>query len=161
MCGFNYGARLYARVRRGFWFCVRLGTVFLLVLAVVEFAAAPVLIELFRKGDPEVLRIGVTALRFQCATYALNGWMMISNMMMQTTGKTIRASLLGVARQGIFLIPFVLILPAFIGLTGVQMAQPAADVMAFLSSVVLQLSLLREMAGEEREMGREQGEKNG
>ena len=161
VCGFNYGARLYARVRRGFWFCVRLGTVFLLVLAAVEFAAAPVLIELFRKGDPEVLRIGVTALRFQCATYALNGWMMISNMMMQTTGKTIRASLLGVARQGIFLIPFVLILPAFIGLTGVQMAQPAADVMAFLSSVVLQLGLLREMAGEEREMAREPGEKNG
>lgn len=149
VCGFNYGAKLYDRVKRGFWFCVKLGTLFLLCLGAVEFVAAPYLIELFRKGDPEVLRIGIVALRLQCITYFLNGWIMITNMMMQTTGKMLRASFLGVARQGIFLIPSVLLLPGMIGILGIQMAQPLADIITFLCSFALQLGLLRELGREE------------
>ncbi len=148
VCGFNYGAKLYGRVKRGFWFCVKVGTVFLLCLGTAEFLAAPFLIELFRKGDPEVLRIGIAALRFQCVTYFLNAWIMITNMMMQTTGKMLRASFLGVARQGIFLIPSVLILPGMIGILGIQLAQPIADIITFVCALGLQLGLLRELERE-------------
>ena len=35
VCGFNYGAKLYARVREGFWFCVKLATCILLAAAVL------------------------------------------------------------------------------------------------------------------------------
>ena len=124
---------------------------FLLFLGILEFLAAPGLVELFRKGDPEVLRIGTLALRLQCATYFMNALIMISNMMMQTTGKMVRASFLGMARQGIFLIPAVMILPHFIGLLGIQAAQPMADVLTFLCCVVLQLGIWKEFAGEERQ----------
>ena len=151
VCGFNYGAKLFERVKKAFWFCVKVGTVFLLFLGILEFLAAPGLVELFRKGDPEVLRIGTLALRLQCATYFMNALIMISNMMMQTTGKMVRASFLGMARQGIFLIPAVMILPHFIGLLGIQAAQPMADVLTFLCCVVLQLGIWKEFAGEERQ----------
>ncbi len=50
VCGFNYGAKLYGRVKKGFWFCVKIGTVFLLILATVEFAAAPVFDTAVQKG---------------------------------------------------------------------------------------------------------------
>ena len=149
VCGFNYGARLYDRVRRAFWFCVKVTAVFLLVLSVVEFIAAPWLIELFRKGDPEVTRIGSVALRLQCLTFPLAAWVTISNMMLQTTGKMFRASFLGLARQGVFLIPFVLLLPPVTGVLGVQAAQPVADLISFAISIPLQCSLLREMRREE------------
>lgn len=148
VCGFNYGAKLFERVKRAFWFCVKVGTVFLLTLGIIEFLAAPALIELFRKGDPEVLRIGIVALRLQCVTYFMNALIMISNMMMQTTGKMVRASFLGMARQGIFLIPAVTILPHFIGLLGIQAAQPLADAITFSCCVVLQLGIWKELAGE-------------
>lgn len=150
VCGFNYGAKLYGRVKKGFWFCVKIGTVFLLILATVEFAAAPFLIQLFRKGDGQVLEIGVKALRLQCLTYGLNGWVMISNMMMQTTGKMFRASFMGVSRQGVFLIPGVLLMPPLIGILGIQIAQPLADAISFLVCLVLQISLLRELDREEK-----------
>ncbi len=145
VCGYNYGAGLYGRVKEGFWFCVRTGTLILAVFAVAEWIAAPYLIELFRKGDPDVLAIGTVALRFQCLTLCLNGWLMISNMMMQTTGKVVSASFLGMARQGIFLIPIVFTLSHFFGITGVQTAQPAADLLSFACCCVLQTRLLREM----------------
>ena len=150
VCGFNYGAKLYGRVKKGFWFCVKIGTVFLLILATVEFVAAPFLIQLFRKGDAQVLEIGVKALRLQCLTYGLNGWVMISNMMMQTTGKMFRASFMGVSRQGVFLIPGVLLMPPLIGILGIQIAQPLADAISFLVCLVLQISLLRELDREEK-----------
>jgi len=145
VCGYNYGARLYRRVKEAFWFCVQVGTVFLLGLAIVEFAAAPHLIALFRKGDPQVLEIGVRVLRFQCITLCINCWSMMSNMMMQTTGKAFRASFMGMARQGIFLIPAVFLFPRFLGITGIQIAQPVADVMCFILCVILQMGLLREL----------------
>lgn len=149
VCGFNYGARLYSRVKRGFWFCVKVGTCFLLVLSVLEFAGASTFISIFRRDDAEVIAIGSKALRFQCLTLFLNGWVMISNMMMQTTGKVFRASFLGLARQGIFLIPAVFILPSFLGITGIQVAQPIADLIAFTCSLFLQIGLLRQLNEEE------------
>lgn len=150
VCGFNYGAKLFGRVKKAFCFCVKVGAVFLLSLGAAEFFMAPVLIELFRKGDPEVLRIGTKALRFQCVTYWMNALIMISNMMMQTTGKMVRASFLGMARQGIFLIPAVMILPQFFGLAGVQLAQPLADMMTFFCCVLLQLGIWKELEREEQ-----------
>lgn len=148
VCGYNYGAGLYPRVRRGFWFCVKLSTAVLLVLSGVMAFFAPQLVELFRKGDPLVVEIGSRALRLQCATAFLFGWMMMSNMMMQTIGKTFRASLLGIARQGIFLIPTVLILPRYIGILGIQLAQPISDILGALIAIPLQLLLLRELKEE-------------
>lgn len=145
VCGYNYGAKLYGRVKKGFWFCVKYGTIFLLILSAIEFVFAPQMITLFRKGDPMVLQIGTRALRFQCVTFALAAWVIISNMMMQTTGKMYRASLMGLARQGLFLIPIVKILPMFFGILGLQLAQPLADCISFGVCIPLQYSLLKEL----------------
>lgn len=150
VCGFNYGARLYDRVKTGFWFCVRFGTIFLIVLSAAEFLFAPHLIQLFRKGDAQVLQIGTTALRFQCLTFFLAAWVVISNMMMQTSGKMFRATFMGLARQGVFLIPLVLILSQMMGLFGIQIAQPCADILSFGVSLPLQFSLFREMNREQQ-----------
>ena len=95
VCGYNYGARLYGRVRQGFWFCVQFSTVFLVLISAVELVLAPGFVELFRKGDPQVVEIGARALRLQCLTFPFFGWLIISNMMMQTMGKAVRASILG------------------------------------------------------------------
>jgi Na+-driven multidrug efflux pump len=36
VCGFNYGAKLYSRVKRGFWFCTKFSFIFLLAMAVIS-----------------------------------------------------------------------------------------------------------------------------
>lgn len=148
VCGFNYGAKKYGRVREAFWFCVKVSTVFLFALSILGFLLSGHLIGIFR-DDPEVIRIGTTAVRFQCATLILNGWIVMNNMMTQTMGKTFYASLLASARQGLFFIPILLILPRILGLTGIQSAQAAADVFAFLLSVVLYRKVTAELHEEE------------
>lgn len=134
VCGYNYGAGKFHRVREGFWFCVKLSTCVLLVLGAVIWVIAPQLVEIFR-SDPAVVEVGVAALHFQCATVALNGTNMMGNMISQTLGKTGIASLLAVCRTGLYLAPVVLILPHFIGVTGVEMAQTVSDVLTFITTV--------------------------
>lgn len=70
-------------------------------------------------------------------------------MMTQTIGKVVPASILAVARQGIFFIPAVLILPHFLDMLGVQMAQSVSDVFAFLLTVPITVVILRQMRSAE------------
>ena len=154
VCGFNYGAGLYGRVRQAYWFCVRWSTVFLLVVSAIGFAFAPQLIALFR-DDPEVIAFGAAALRLQCCTFCLCGYNMMSGMMTQTIGKVVPASILAVSRQGLFFIPTVLILPHFLDMLGVQMAQSVSDVLSFLLTVPLTAGVLREMKCQEQALSAE------
>ncbi|MBR6220127.1 MAG: MATE family efflux transporter [Clostridia bacterium] len=148
VCGFCYGAKKYDRVKEAFRFCVKAATAFLCAAAVIAFAFAPQLVAVFRKGDAEVLAVGQVALRAQCFTFPLSAWIVLCNMMMQTIGKSVRASFLAMARQGLFFIPAVLILPRLFGLFGLQISQAVADVITFALSIPLQLSVFREMDAE-------------
>ncbi|MBR6767088.1 MAG: MATE family efflux transporter [Clostridia bacterium] len=150
VCGFNYGAKKYSRVKEAFWFCVRTATIFLVCASVVGLIFSPSIIAFFRKGDPAVIEIGKTALRFQCITFPLLGWITLCNMMMQTMGKAVRASFMAMARQGIFFIPTVLIMPRLFGMTGLQFSQPISDIITFAVSIPLQISILREMREDEK-----------
>lgn len=141
-CGFNYGAQLFDRVKKGFWFCVRSSTMFLFAVAAAGFLFAPQLIALFR-DDPQVISIGAAALRFQCVTFFFHGWIVMSGMMTQTIGLTGPATFLAIARQGLFFIPLVWILSAAFGITGIQMTQAVSDLLTLLCSVPLQLKALK------------------
>ena len=145
VCGYNYGAGLYERVKEGFHFCVRSMVLFLIFLAVLEYIFAPQIIEFFRRGDPAVTEIGSLALRLRCFTLWFSSLIVISNMLLQTTGKVVRASILGFARQGIILIPAVMVLTPFIGLLGIQLAQPIADLVTIALNIPMTVGVLKSM----------------
>ena len=69
----------------------------------------------------------------------------LTNMLLQSIGKGVKASITSSARNGIFFIPLILILPHFFGLTGVEMTQAWADVLTFLLAVPMAYSELRHM----------------
>ena len=150
VCGFNYGAKLYSRVKKGFWFCVKISFVFLVGISILGGIFAPDLIRLFR-NDPDVIACGAAALRFQCLTFPLQSWIVMSTMMEQSMGKTIPATFLSVARQGFFFIPMVLILPLILGLTGIQMAQSMAYLLTLLCAVPIHIGVMRRMPRQDGE----------
>lgn len=151
ICGFNYGAKRYDRVRKCFWFCVKVGFAVLVVLAVLAIILAPQIVQLFLKDNPEVTRIGALTLRLQCICVPLFAFTCLSNMMLQTLGIAGKATLLAASRQGLFFIPTVLGLEMLLGLTGVQMAQAIADVLSFLLAVPLAFSVLNMLKQKEQE----------
>lgn len=151
VCGFNYGAKLYGRVRKAFWFTVSLAFCVLLIGSIVGIAFAPQIIAIFRKEDLEVIKIGALSLRLQCIFLPLSAFVVGSNMMLQTIGKPVKASISAAARTGLFFVPAILILPQFFGLLGVQMSQAVADLCSFVLCVPLAGTTLLEMKRLERE----------
>ena len=142
VCGFNYGAKLYNRVREGFWFCVKSSLGFLIAVSALMFIFAPDLIGLFR-DDPEVIRVGAAALRFQCISFPAQSWIVMSNMMEQSIGRTVPATFLATARQGVFFIPAVWILFATLGLLGIEMAQAVSDLLTLLCAIPIHIHVMR------------------
>ena len=144
VCSFNYGAEKKERVREGYFFCVRHGTIFLTVMALICFGFAPQIIAFFR-NDPEVIAVGKAALRWQAVALPLLACIVITNMMLQSIGKGVKASITASARSGIFFIPLILILPRIFGLAGVEMTQAVADILSVSVSIPLAAMELRKM----------------
>ena len=143
VCGFNYGAKLYDRVKKGYFFLIKASVLGLLAFSVVEFIFAEQFVGIFR-DDPNVIAIGAKALRFQCVTLVLNSFIISSNMLLQTTGQMVPASILGVARQ-MFLIPCLWVFTGLFELSGLQMSQPIADVLTFVIAIPMVVKFLRNL----------------
>ncbi len=143
VCGYNWGARKFDRVREAYLFCMKIGVLFLLGVSCCTFVFARPIVSLFR-DDPEVIRMGAVAMRCQSCTLPLMAVVTMSNMLFQTTGKTVRATLLAIARQGLTFIPCVLLLPRVLdpAIWGVYLSQPVSDTMAVLMALPMILHIL-------------------
>jgi Na+-driven multidrug efflux pump len=114
-------------------FTVWVGMIGMSCAAVAIFAAAPFLMKLFITDDPAVLEIGTRALRAQAISMPLIPIGTVANMTFQSVGKAWRATIMSSMRQGIFFIPFIFILPAAFGLSGVAATQAASDILTAIA----------------------------
>lgn len=145
VCGFNFGAERYDRVLEAFWFCVKVAVIMLTVFGIVSFGISRPIVTAFRREDLQVIEIGTLALRLQLLTMPFQAWVIMVNMLTQSIGYGFRASLVAMGRQGLFLIPALLIFPKLFGILGLQMAQPIADMLTFVLATVIVSGILKEL----------------
>lgn len=143
IAGFNYGAKKYERVKKATYFAGTLCVVVTIGIGILCFAIAPQIISVFRRDDPEVIRIGALALQMQCVVLPLCALTTISSFALQSTGQRVMAIILSMCRQGIFYIPLILILPGRFGLLGIQMTQTVSDILTLIVSVPFLIRFLR------------------
>ena len=136
VCSYNYGAGRYRRVKAGFWFCIKLGGALLLVI-LVAFLFPEQIISLFREDDPAVIEYGSWILRAQMATLSLLPVCSTGFVMLQGIGRNRDAAIVGSGRQGLFLVPLILILPRFWGLAGLIAVQPCSDVLSTILGILI------------------------
>ena len=144
VCAFNYGADKKDRVKEGYFFCVKYGTLFLVIMAALCIIFAPSIIGFFR-DDPEVIRVGSSALRYQAAALPFLAVTVITNMMLQAIGKGVKASITSAARSGLFFVPLIIILPKLFMLKGVEMTQAVSDVLSLFLAVPMAYSELKRL----------------
>ncbi len=145
VCGFNYGARNYRRVKQSYLFALSGSTVLLAVLSALGFVFAPQIIALFRDEDPLLIEIGSRALRWQCAVFPLVTLSTTTNMLFQNIRMPIRSTLLSIGRQGLFFIPAIVVLPRLFSIHGVEMAQAVADLCTFLMAIPFAVWIVRRL----------------
>jgi putative MATE family efflux protein len=144
--GFCFGAGLWKRL----WAAVRLASLSLTVLL----GLATVLLEIFTpqaiaifNDDPELMSVAVPGMRLFISTLVLIGpsIMFITTFQGLSKGKT--AMVMSLARQLLFFIPALLLLPRYIGINGVWLSIPISD---GLGSIVSAVWLYREYRLQQR-----------
>ena len=149
ICGYNLGARRFDRIREAYYTAIRLAFVSVAAIGVITFVFAPQLIGIFR-DDPAVVAFGTLTLRLSSITMPFTGVAMVTNFLLQTSGKMWRATFLGACRLGLVLGPVVLVLPPLLGQLGVQIAQPTTDIITTLIAFPMAMAVLREMRKQEQ-----------
>lgn len=127
---FNFGARNFVRVKETLKTCVWAATLVSIGgWAIVELFPGTI-VQLFNTDNPELLRIGRHGLQIFMCTLPLIGFQIVVGNFYQCIGKAGIAAFLSLLRQVIILIPVLLILPDFMGLEGVWLANPISDILA-------------------------------
>ena len=143
--GYNYGAKKYDRVREAIFFTGKVGTVVMTSFAVIGFIFAEDIMKVFRKEDLEVIVIGAFAIKMQCLALPTHPMIVVSNMTLQIVGKSWQGTFLSAARQGIFFLPLIIIFSQAMGLTGIQITQPVADVLTAICTVPFMILFFKEI----------------
>ncbi len=138
---FNYGAKLYKRVKRilgeaAVWTTVISSLAFILLMFFPGFLLR------FFSSDPELIKNGILPLRIIIALFPALGFQIIGGSFFQAIGKPLPAIIITISRQVIFLIPAIIILPLFFGLNGIWMSWPFSD---FMDLIVTGIFILWEL----------------
>jgi len=140
--GFNYGAKNYRRVRETLKTGILAATMISIVGWVLVELFPGAIIRIFNHDNAELMNLGRPGIRILLAALPIVGFQIITGNYFQSIGKAKIAALLSLLRQVILLIPALLILPGYLGLTGVWLSNPVSDT---LSAFIVSFFLFREL----------------
>ncbi len=142
VAGYNFGAERFDRLRTALRFGIIASILIGGGVTLLCFSAAPLLVGLF-SAETSVLQIGIPALRWFTCTFALTAFSIVMLMTYQALGRARGALILSVCRQGVCLIPAVLVLSGVLGLQGILISPLVADLTSGVVAVVLALRIFR------------------
>ena len=143
VASFNYQAKRVDRVKKGLLFTTACGLLLVGSFSVLTIFFAEPIISLFQ-SHPEVIRIGSLALRFTAVGMLFMPFSVPVNMLYQSIQQPTISSVLSLIRSGAVTIPILLIGVPLLGLLGIQLAQPTADVIAGLISIPFIIRFLKQ-----------------
>lgn len=147
--GYNDGAGRPARMKHAYLFSTLASSLVMLICSIPLFFFADGIISLFGESE-ETVRLGALALKAQSAVLITHGVVTSTILFLQAVGKSVWGTVLAAARQGLFLLPLLALLPERWGAEGLALTQPAADVLTLLFALPFILISLRYLKKKER-----------
>lgn len=136
VASYAFGAKNEARFHQSVRFALRGSLLLTAAVAVLYMLLAQPLILLFNR-NPAVVEFGRWLLISQVALYPAFGLCYMMTITFQTIGASRVGLFLSLLRQGLFYVPFIMLLPGIFGVTGIYFSQPAADVLTILACLFL------------------------
>ncbi len=145
VAGYNYGAGKNDRVKKAFWTATILGTVISVMASAFLLIFSNNVIGFFSPETQETVKIGSRMLIIIGFALPFLGYSTYVNQLYQSLGFVKGATLLASCRQGIFFVPLIFILPALLGLDGILLTQPVADLLTFMVSVPFNVYFIKKV----------------
>ncbi|MGN1249095.1 MAG: MATE family efflux transporter [Candidatus Spyradocola sp.] len=146
VAAYAFGAKNEDRFHQCVRFALKGSLVLTLLVELLYILLSRPLILLFNQ-NPLIVSCGQLLLISQVALYPAFGLCYMMTITFQTIGASRYGLLLSMIRQGIFYLPFILLLPRFFGLTGIALSQPAADLLT-LAVCLLSIRPMKRIASQ-------------
>lgn len=150
IAGYSYGAGKYDRLREVIKTSVLWSTLFCAFFGLTAALFSARIMSQFTRNDLEMIRTGQKFLTASGLSFALFGFYTVYSFLFLVMGKAKEGCILGACRQGICFVPVILVLPAVMGLNGILYAQPAADVLSAIVTILMASRLHRELNAAEK-----------
>jgi Na+-driven multidrug efflux pump len=148
VAGYNYGARKMSRVREALKRTMFFATIVTTAAFLIgELIPGPVT-RIFT-SDEELVALSVYGLRITVMFFPLIGAQIVVANFFQSIGMAGKAIFLSLIRQALVLIPCLIILPEFFGLTGVWVSSPVSDIAACIVSTIMIMHQIKKLKTEE------------
>jgi putative MATE family efflux protein len=134
--GYNYGARNFKRVRDSVKLAMKVTTVIAFSAFIIFMFFAEWIYMLFTTND-ELISIGNAATRFVMIALPLVGVQMIMGAFFQSLGKAAASLIITTSRQVLYVIPFLILLSSYLGVDGIWLTFPVADILSLLTASIL------------------------
>ena len=136
IAGYNYGAQQYQRVTQvlklAIWGATAVTTLTFLVGELV-----PELTVSIFTTDKELIVRAAEGFRIVVLVFPIVGFQMVTSNFFQSIGMANKAIFLSLTRQLLFLLPCLILLPRFMGASGIWWSMPISDAIASLVAAVL------------------------
>lgn len=151
VAGYNYGAKKFSRVFEALKFSILVTTVFATFFAIIGMVIPGSIVSIF-SNDPEVIDVGSRALRAVSIFFPSFGFVITFTVLFQALGKGFAAGLLSMSKQGLFLIPAIIVLPRLFELNGVIYAQTIADFFTLFVASILAMMIVKKLKAQSKEL---------
>ena len=145
IAGYSYGAKKYERLLEAIRTAALWSTIFCIIFGLAAAIFSGPIMTQFTSGDAQMIQTGQRALQINGLSFMLFGVYTVYSFLFLVMGKAREGCLLGACRQGICFLPAILLLPRILGLNGVILAQPVADVLSFVITIIMAVRLHREL----------------
>ncbi|MCD4817420.1 MAG: MATE family efflux transporter [Candidatus Cloacimonetes bacterium] len=146
--GFNYGAKRFGRLLQ----TIKWGSIYSTMFSIGGFLLLMFfpnfLVRMFT-DDLELIKLSVNAIRLMVLALPIIGFQIIGTVVFQSIGKAFISLVLSIARQIIFLIPLILILPKYWDLNGIWIASPISDTISAIITIIIlfwQIKIFKKLA---------------
>lgn len=135
VASYAFGAKDENRFHQSVRFALKGALILTVLVSAVYILLSAPMIRLFN-NNPVIIDYGRRLLISQVALYPAFGLCYMMTITFQTIGASRYGLFLSMIRQGLFYIPFIMILPGILGVRGIYYSQPAADILTILVCVL-------------------------
>lgn len=147
--GYNYGAKNYGRVKDALIYTIKVGVCITTTGSILGFFFPHIFVNIFNPG-PELADLATRAVKLVVICFSLAGFQIVVTNFFQCIGQAGKAIFLSLTRQFLFLIPALLIIPRFLGLDGVWLSMPTADLFSIIITAIIFYIQIKKLKEEER-----------
>ena len=147
--GYNYGAKNLDRVKETFKKVLTFSFI-IGVISVFIFELTPeIIIKIFGSNEKLYMEFAVLTFRLFLLLVPLTCVIKMVSIFFQAVGQPFKSAVVSLARDIVFFVPLVLILPRYLGIQGVLLASPIADFLGIIVTAVLVRNFFKNMVNED------------